>query len=372
MKIGILTYHRAENYGALLQAYGLKTYLETLGHDVSFVDYWPDYHKEYFDLFPLAKFRTAGIKTKVKIIINFCLFYLVRKTRKKNLQEFMYKHLGLSKKIKFNNESSRCNDYDVVFYGSDQIWRKQGMQSHPGFDLWYLGSDNIITHKKIAYAASMGHANLQTEDYAVLKKEFQNFSSISVREKSLELLVADLGFPCKQVIDPVFLLSKAQWQELSHSARKMSECKYILIYNLLSSEETVRFAEKLSREKKLPIIEINKKYVLRKFGKRYNHTARVEEFLWLIENAEYVVSNSFHGVALSLIFQKQFFAVGMGERADRVKSLLSLTGLECRYMETGKYDLADIEYGEVIERLKESVQTSKQFIKHSLVDSYEI
>lgn len=365
MKIGILTYHRAENYGALLQAYGLKTYLETLGHDVSFVDYWPDYHKEYFDLFPIAKYKSADYKTRLKIIINYCLFYPVRKTRKTHLQEFMFKHLGLPKNIKYSNDSATCNDYDVVFYGSDQIWRKQGMPSHPGFDLWYLGSDNIITHKKIAYAASMGHANLQTEDYAVLKKEFQNFSSISVREKSLELLVADLGFPCKQVIDPVFLLSKAQWQELSHSARKMSECKYILIYNLLSSQETVRFAEKLSREKKLPIIEINKRYVLSQFGNRYNHTARVEEFLWLIENAEYVVSNSFHGVALSIIFQKQFFAVGMGEKADRVVSLLDILGIKDQYILADTIDNG-INYGLVLQNMNKEIERSTKYIIDSI------
>ena len=130
MKIGILTYHRAENYGALLQAYALMSYLKSLGHDVSFVDYWPNYHKRYFELFSWKKFMEGSIREKLVLLYYLFFWNSMRKKRKKNLQAFMYEELGLLPKVKYYSDSDVVREFDVVFYGSDQIWRKQKMKSH--------------------------------------------------------------------------------------------------------------------------------------------------------------------------------------------------------------------------------------------------
>lgn len=366
MKIGILTYHRAENYGALLQAYGLKTYLQSLGHDVSFVDYWPDYHNEYFELFSLQRFKKVGMKAKLVMLYNL-LFYFARKKRKQNLQSFMYSKLGLPKKARYSSKNDVCNEFDAVFYGSDQIWRKQGMPSHPGFDFWYYASSNVVANRKIAYAASIGPINLTSEDEEMLKKQLSNFSQISVRESSLQDLLTSFGVKSQIVTDPVFLLNPEQWRKLipSNSDQKG---KYILMYNLLGSNETVVFAEQLSQNYHLPIIEISKRYGLKELGSRYNHTAKVEVFLSLIDNAAYVVSNSFHGVALSVILEKQFYAVGMGDKADRVKSLLKLLDIQDRYIESNQYETetGSIEYKAVKELLSSMRSSSLDFISESL------
>ena len=116
---------------------------------------------------------------------------------------------------------------------------------------------------------------------------------------------------------------------------------------------------------------MNKLYKLKSMGREVNHTASISQFLSLINSAEYIISNSFHGVAFSIIMQKQFFAVGMKDKADRVKSLLSLAGLENRYIESDNLEFADIEYGIVNERLKNNIQTSKLFIMQSLELSHE-
>lgn len=363
MKIGILTYHRAENYGALLQAYGLKTYLETLGHDVSFVDYWPDYHKEYFDLFSIHRFMNVGLKAKAIMLYNL-LFYNIRKKRKQNLQRFMYGKLGLSKASKYTSHADLCNEYDVVFYGSDQIWRKQGMPSHPGFDLWYIGSENITAKKKIAYAASMGPTILSMSDKEFLKQMLKNFSFIYARESSLKVLVNELGYHCNQVIDPVFLLDKNKWGGLTSNV-PLKKQKYILVYNLLANKDTIKFAEMLGKKHGLTIVEISKSYGFRKLTKRYNHTASVEEFLSLIKNSEFVVSNSFHGVAFSIIFEKQFYAVGMGNKADRVKSLLNCLKLNDRYVTDFRYSENAIDYSISRILLSEEISRSKGFINKS-------
>lgn len=364
MKVGILTYHRAENYGALLQAYALKTYLQSLGHEVSFVDYWPDYHDDYFKIFSKKRFIQASIKGKLVQLYYLFFWGIIRNKRKTNLQEFMYKYLGLSKKPKYKTNDDVCDEFDVVFYGSDQIWRKQGMKSFPGFDYWYWGADNVKA-KKIAYAASMGTINVTNEENKILVTYLNKFDSISVREDSLKKLLDSFSVQSQLVIDPVFLLDLEEWKKIIPK-KKVSRKGYILLYNLLGNDETVQFAKKLAREKKLKIVEITKKYKLSAVGNRYNYTVGVENFLSLIYHADYVVSNSFHGVAFSIIFQKQFFSVGMGERASRVTSLLNLLNINERYIYKDDTQIPNIRYEKVIPLLHKSKVTSINYIENSI------
>lgn len=364
MKIGILTYHRAENYGAMLQAYALRTYLQSLGHDVEFVDYWPDYHVNYFKIFSWDRFKRASWKGKIEYLLGATVWLYPRKRRSMHLQRFIHERLRVTGSPRYNEKTKATEHYDVVVYGSDQIWRKQNMGG-VGFDDWYFGSENVVADKKIVYAGSMGTIKTTEKDDEYVKKMMRQFVHISVREADLGAYLNGLGIASQQVIDPVFLLSKEQWLEVADRQRAV-QGKYILFYNLLNKPESVRFAEKLSRETGLPIKEVNKKMSFSHLGSRYISTASVEEFLRLIYDAEYVVSNSFHGVAFSLIFQKQFFAVGMGEKANRVKSLLDSAGLQERYVSDNKTrakDIRDIDYSDVDEKLNKVIGKSKEFIK---------
>ncbi len=330
MKIGILTYHRAENYGALLQAYATRTYLRSMGHEVSFVDYWPKYHSDYFRIFPLGRFRERNIKGKIMMLFRLTLWGIPKYIRKSRLQRFMHNRLGVSRLPLYTNDDCKSENYDVVVYGSDQIWRKQNLGG-VGFDSWYFGSDNVQSLRKVVYAGSMGAVSLDSKDEAFVLQQMKNFDALSVREKDLYDFFSSKGIESQLVCDPVFLLSKDEWQEVaSEKARKK---KFILFYNLLNSPESVSFANQLSKKTRFPIIEINKYLGLSRFlHRRYVSCASVEKFLGLIRDAEYVVSNSFHGVAFSIIFEKRFFAVGMGGRANRVVSLLESAGIPDRYV----------------------------------------
>lgn len=333
MKIGILTYHRAENYGALLQAYALKTYLESLGHNVSFVDYWPKYHSDYFRLFPLSMFRKRNIKGKIMMLFRLALWGIPKYIRKSRLQQFMHKRLGVSKMPLYTNDDCKTEQYDMVVYGSDQIWRKQKLGGVE-FDSWYFGSDNVQSLRKVVYAGSMGAVSLDSKDEAFVLQQMKNFDALSVRERDLHDFFSSKGIESQLVCDPVFLLSKNEWQEVV--SKKMPQKRYILFYNLLNSPDSVSFVNQLSKETGLPVKEINKCLSLSRFlHSRYVSCASVERFLGLIRDAEYVVSNSFHGVAFSIIFEKRFFAVGMGERANRVVSLLESSGIPDRYICNG-------------------------------------
>lgn len=365
MKIGILTYHRAENYGALLQAYALRTYLAGLGHDVDFVDYWPDYHRRYFELFSWRKFRESNLRGKIVMLYYTLFWHQARRRRQQNLQAFMHETLGLPLEARCHSNDDVVKEFDVVFYGSDQIWRRQRMPSHPGFDLWYFGSDNVQA-RKIAYAASMGTIDVKEEEKEVLRRHLLGFEAISVREASLKEWLTSIGIQAQIVCDPVFLLRKEVWLSLADKASEQPAYQhYILVYNLLGQTSAVNFAQRLSKEKNLPIVEVNKKYVPFTNGRRYCRTARVEDFVSLVAHADYVVSNSFHGVALSLIFQKQFFAVGMGQRAGRVTSLLDSLHIPGRYTDVWRL-VPPIDYTVVTPLLSDMVISSSAFIQDSI------
>lgn len=366
MKIGILTYHRAENYGALLQAYALRTYLQSLGHNVSFVDYWPAYHVNYFKVFSWKRFIAAGWKGKIEYLLGATVWLCPRMRRSKRLQRFIHERLGVIGIPRYNEKTKATERYDVVVYGSDQIWRKQNMGG-VGFDDWYFGTSNVVADKKIVYAGSMGTVKTNEKDDAYVKKMMQNFEHISVRETDLGAYLKGLGVASLLVIDPVFLLSKEEWEAVAD--KKSDKGKYILFYNLLNRPESVRFAEQLSKETGLPIKELNKKMSFKHVGKRYISGAPVEEFLQLVHDAEYVVSNSFHGVAFSLIFQKQFFAVGMGERANRVLSLLENVGATERYVTDGNslYALEmAVEYERIESKMETIIKCSKDFLTKAI------
>jgi hypothetical protein len=367
MKIGILTYQRAENYGAMLQSYALKTYLMQLGHQVEMVDYWPEYHEEYFRIFSRKYIRTLSLKGKIAYLLYtfISLPWLIK--RKKNFNRFIYRYLHLQKKVTYRS-TDVCKNYDIVLYGSDQIWRKHNLPGCIGYDEWYFGSQNIIAEKKITYAASMGVLNITAEDRLFLSSMFDNFTATSVREKDLQYLLSSLDRKATLVLDPVFLLKQSDWEELIPKKQKFSDKKYILFYNLLLTKESVELAEKIANHYGYEIKEIYKRRDCEHNGKRYIKSAGVEEFLSLIYNAELVVSNSFHGVAFSIIFKKPFYAVGMGTRVERVLTLLTLLGIKERYIiniENIDYHLS-IDYGKVNKLLDEQRNDSLTFLTDSL------
>jgi len=366
MKIGILTYHRAENYGALLQAYATKTYLESLGHEVSFVDYWPKYHSDYFKVFSWKSFLHSSLKSKLVKLNRLMIMGHMLYKRKHTMQQFMHEQLGLSNQPEYEDRKSVTKKYDAVIYGSDQIWRKQ----HLGgvlFDDWYFGSDNVRADKKIVYAGSMGKIDTDDSDDIYVKEQMSHFDHIAVRESDLQIYLQRLGVEAVQVIDPVFLLSKEQWESLFIPSFKKG--RYILFYNLLNTQESVSFVKQLSKQTGLPIYEITKKT---SFYSHYAHlinNASVGQFLGLVKGAEYVVSNSFHGVAFSLIFEKQFFAVGMEGKANRVISLLDSAGINDRYISSTQFKISvsQINYKIIDNRIEDIIMKSKSYLNNALL-----
>ena len=225
---------------------------------------------------------------------------------------------------------------------------------------------NVCADRRIVYAGSMGKLETSREDVSFVKAQVRNFCSIAVREKDLHDYLLQQGVPSDVVIDPVFLLNREQWHQLAVAPK--SDSKYILFYNLLNTPESTSFAKTLSKETGLPIREITKKTSLTREGSRLIDNASIEEFLGLVEHADYVVSNSFHGVAFSLVFEKQFFAVGMGTKSNRVVSLLETAGIRERYIESMPHQipLSPIDYDQVQIRIQKEIEKSKDYLSKAL------
>jgi hypothetical protein len=359
MKIGILTYHRSHNFGALLQAYALKTYVSSLGHDVEFIDYWPKYHEDMYALWSWNNFMHISIKNKVKMLLRFFLTFPRKQKRRKLFFDFIDKYI--SSKNRKNNEF-----YDLVIYGSDQIWRYQQHPSYKGYNEVYFGSDIIKAKRRIAFSASMGNINQDKETVMFLERVLKNFDALSVREINLQDVIQPLtSLNVYHTLDPVFLLNKEQWNNLC-TPRQIAG-NYILLYNFQSDNIIAsNIAKKLSKLKGLPVIILRRdvKLVAR------NNTKDIVgpgEFISLIKHADMVVSSSFHGLAFSIIFEKEFY-VTQNRNMERVKSLLKIIGLENRFIT----DISRLEYINPInytyinERLNISKKISVNYLKSEL------
>lgn len=362
MKIGILTFHRAINYGAFLQAFALKTYLNSLGNEVEIVDYWPEGHADGYRLFPHS-WKKRSLFGKVKFFISFILRYSRAKKRIEGMRCLVETYLGLPTVPCYQTVESLKNlSYDCIVYGSDQIWWKSTIPGYSGFDPVYWGEYLPDSIKKVAYAPSMGIIDLTLQDKEQIRKWLCNFNALSVRETGLYEAIhglTDKEMPI--VLDPVFLISKTEWENF---CRPVNRPKYILYYNLIPSEEADKLVKKLRKQRHCDVLEITGYVNPLKIGKQYLQTVDAFEFISLIRNADFVVTSSFHGTAFSIIFEKQFFAIGLGRRSGRIESLLQITGLEDYLLESAdEYRKGKIDFTTVKQVLFNHVFDSKSYLK---------
>lgn len=353
MKIGILTYHRVPNYGALLQAVATRVVLQGLGHEVFYVDYYPKYHRDRYKYFSSYAFKHRSLKGKIRYVINSIKNYTYKKERKENFDSFIEREITPYCK-------PQTERYDVIIYGSDQIWRKQ--QESGSFNPIYFGG-LLPASKHIAYAASMGIMDLTDGDKALLKKLVSNLDAIGVRELGLQKLLKNLGFEnVQQVLDPTLLLRKEQW-DIIIPVISLSK-KYLLYYDLLRGSFSDEMVIKFAKEKHLEIIRLVGT-ATRKNSYYLRTSAGPDEFLNLIRNAEFVFTSSFHGLVFSIINEKNFFA-SFKTNAQRAESILSALGLAERLLPpiiTEPPRISDINYDDVRQKIAELRGRSINYLK---------
>ena len=315
MRIGILTFHYACNYGAMLQTYATQEFMRSLGHEVRVVDYRNKFVENGYATW---NFRKDLLKTLPRAFSR-----MVRNSR---FGHFMKKRMALSKEP--------FDDFDILLFGSDQIWNER---ITGGFDRVYWG-DFQTKAKKVAWAASANVLSFSDMEYVA--KCLSGFHAISVREESLRELISPVApVPVKCVQDPTLMLGRREWESLSGPSW---DGGYVLAYPMLCDELVIKAARSIAEDKGLRLVILSKNASYRPY-KNMVQWAGPEEFVSYFAGASHVVTSSFHGTSFSVIFRKKFISVvEPGKRNLRVESLLHRVGLENRISDGTNLDSIDL------------------------------
>ena len=361
IKTATVTFHRAVNYGAVLQCYGLNYYLnEKLGVDNYIIDYDPQ--------------RTRVIpkpQMKIKSIMYF-LFYLrlypkfSKKIKKFRL--FQKNYLRLTKRYYTYDElSSSPEVFDIYITGCDQTFNPKHKQPVPQF--FYL---NFVSSgsKKISYASSLGLAEVPEVFIDFVKESLQQYSHVSVREttgqKTIQKLTKKDVFHC---LDSVFLLTKNEWVELGKKA-DLKYKSFILCFTVVGAGKQLELAMNVKKKLGLPVVLVTSSFNLLNGADKIIRDASPQEFLWLFNNASYVVTDSFHGTAFSIIFRKNFFTTIVAEHtSSRITDLLNELNLISRVVEPDDGVTLDdmiIDYSSIEDHLSLLIDNSKNYLKESI------
>lgn len=355
MKIGVLTFHRASNFGGALQSYALVRYLRKKGYDAETIDYLsPAIEKSY----SLVRFDN------LKLLLISLMSIRYRKKLNSNFNEFR-KLMTVSKK-KYHNASELCNEYDIIIIGSDQVWSKR---INNGFDPVFWG--NIDGHTKItSYAASMGTDHCFTEEERnLISRYLDRFDAISVREDSLK---AELSNYTKKhictVVDPTLLLNEDDYINISDTT-KIPFDNYVFYYQMEYNKESQKRVSEVAKQLKCNIIILGGKKEIDDIPTvLYSYAdISVPFFLGLIKNARCVFASSFHGTALSIALKKDFYFFANFE-PDRAENLLKHIGALDRLKKSDEsFQYEPVDYSLINERIESYVTMSKTFIESKII-----
>lgn len=355
MRFGIITYHRAINYGAVLQAYALKEFIIDNGHSAEIIDYRNKYIEDNYKILK----RHKGERV-IPFLARLILCGVIQFRKNKKFEHFRNTYLNLSNPCDLSNISEIVKDYDYIITGSDQVFAPQ----YSGFDEVFLLRNVCENRKKYSYAASFGANHIIKTVIEWLADDLKSFNKLSVREKSaVSELERIFGIVASRNIDPVFLIDSDKWQRVIH---KPAEEKYILIYTINNSHSVVKAAQKLAKETGYKIIYLNDKYYKKIKNVHYATACSPEDFLSFFYYSEYVFTTSFHGVAFSIIYHKKFFVdYCLGEnKGDRITELLSHFKMEdctCQsYLRTG--EIVFFDWDNVDKVIREEQIRSKSYL----------
>lgn len=321
MKVGIITCHRAFNYGAVLQTYALQKFLKNHGYEVEVIDYTPQYIRKSYN------------KSILKRIIRPLLRSYDFKKSNQVFGSFLNQEVNLTEKRYYSYEELEENppDCDAYIAGSDQIWNcniENGKDD--AFFLKFVPNNKI----KISYAASISMDEIPQNQKNRFKENLKDFNHISVREQTAVKLLREIGIVnVEKVLDPVYLLDVDEWNEIAQkSTLKLENEKYILAYGFKQQKDLYNYARKLADSKNCKLYSINTNFEDKFLDvDKYFYNATPYDFVNLVKNAQEVVTNSFHGLSFSIIYNKPVHQFKKsGTENSRMIDLLSEVNLSNR------------------------------------------
>ena len=363
-QIGILTFHCSDNFGAMLQAYGLKTYLRQAGLDAVIVPYSPPYmtgRHWYIPYVPYPgpngrarcwKNALAGWKRNQAMGRDFF-------RRRANMGRFRRRHLtGLRLPLLFTWQLG-CLPIRSWVVGSDQIWNPDITL---GLRRAYFGAFSNPWKKQVtAYAASFGSGALPERYDGEFAALLARVDAVSLREEAaVPYLKKFRDDPVTAVLDPVFLIGREDWLRVERPPEREG---FILLYATERDMALYEYARRLSREKGLPVVELKAAGGPGEEDFISDRAAGPAEFLGYIHQADYVVTNSFHAAAFSIIYQKRFLVFLHSTLGARTRGVLRVHGLEDHiYREGAEIDIPT-DWEAVLARSRENARLSREFIR---------
>lgn len=341
MKVGIVTTHDEINFGAYLQAYSLQKHIESLGCSAELINY------------KSMEYKKAELMATYKLKNPFYLLSTIRKAFK--FHKAQRKHMRVSSKLKTINDINKQN-FDVLVFGSDEIWNLNNCLGGV-IDNYYFGVG--LKSRKISYAVSFGSTSEVRSDQVAIKESLLSFENVSVRDKNSEEVMQAIGsLNTTIVLDPTFLVEQVVTEP-------KIKTKYIFYYcvntNVKLDKEVLALSEKLG----IPVIAFGYK------NSAFKSRISIDPFEWLgyLKNAEYVVTDMYHGTIFSIKYQKKFIVELTDYRENKLGFLIDVFGLRSRVYKENHLDktiIEDINYEEVFKIISVMKNDSEIYIKNAL------
>lgn len=329
-KVAVITRHAVSNYGSVLQAYALQEAIKKTGLDCEIIDYIR-FDEDY------RKIADTNIKKSPKWNKNFATRFVYKCIQSpeyiimgRRFDKFQKSLLNLTSDSYHSLEELKNNppQADIYCTGSDQVWGAIGTDAYDGAYYLDFVDENC---KKISYAASFGKTDLSENTLKSVCNLLCEYNSITVRENSAADIINDMSLNCSQVLDPTLLLDKNEWSKF---ISKEPQKKYVLLYQLHSNKDMDRYAVEFAKKCNLPLIRMTALLHRMFNGGKFEYLPSIGRFLSLIKNAEYMITDSFHGTAFAINFNTQFIDILPGETKTRNQSILQLTRLTDRVLES--------------------------------------
>ncbi|MEI6065923.1 MAG: polysaccharide pyruvyl transferase family protein [Methylococcaceae bacterium] len=335
MRVGILTYHFSDNYGALFQAYALRQWFLDQGHKAEFVNYHPDHVEGGGDIQFDNLFSRKNLKVLYLKLSRLKGKWFGNRQQQDNFDHFRHEFLGVTAPVYKTIQALKAAslNYDLLVCGSDQIWNpSEQFGLDPAYFLNFTINNKLV--RRISYAPSFGRSEINEQYHKELAGLLLKLDAISVREQSGVSIVKDLiGVEPVCVPDPTILLSDYSGIMTPYP---VSSDKYVFCYGLRSRDVIGEVAEAVAKSLGADLYSpYNSHRRWKEIGETVYPCPR--QWLYLLKNSEFVVTNSFHGTALSILLNKPFVVVGLQDNKAslnaRALNLLELVGLSSRFLD---------------------------------------
>lgn len=372
MKVGIITYHSAYNFGSVLQAYATQQIIKSLGCMPYIINYRIPFQKKYYGLLGYG----SGVKAPLKKLMMVPQLS-ARKKRANRYEQFISQRMNLTQKISSPEEADQFKDsFDVYISGSDQIWNLHSNEFiNSGIQYMKPYLLDFTNKKKISYASSV--TNMNDEELVQLKPELEKFFAISAREMSAsQSLSRLLAKEISTVLDPTLLITREKWLSLiPKEIEQYTEEPFVLYYSLKNYMETKQDLISLATitlKMGLKLIVLTPLIPLVKMEGVINAAnAGPWEFIDLIRKAKMIITDSYHGMLFSINFKKDFLYLRnkQGDHGLRATQLLDLLEIKNRIIdEVTEINLnSKVEYVEANVKLESKRIESIKYLKDAIL-----